>query len=311
MANESIQLSQSVSAVKFYYFNPLDAEKVWNPSAGTPAYEAWSDGSYSSYGVSATQQGTSKRWTATRPAGVTVPFKVVARQVVDGTLANDTVLGSGTQLVPDAAPGTSTGLPVANSSGNVAADLQTIKTQTVTCAAPVTVPSDPADASDVADAFDAVSATLSAILTGVNALTARIPLALFNGITSLAKWLGVMVGKTVDADTLAEVNATLAGASYDNTTDSPQAIRDRGDAAWITGDLSGLQTSLDGWGEFQLFDDLDLTRDDAARLMAAQFAGNTTADGKTLRDAPNTKNALTYTVDANGNRTRNTLDVKR
>jgi len=56
----------------------------------------------------------------------------------------------------------------------------------------------------------------------------------FNGITSLADWLGALAGKTADAATRAEINATTAGAGYNETTDSLEAIRDRGDAAWRT-----------------------------------------------------------------------------
>jgi len=58
------------------------------------------------------------------------------------------------------------------------------------------------------------------------------------GITSLAKWLGLLAGKTADTATLAEVNATTAGATFSNTTDSLEAIRDRGDASWITGNTT-------------------------------------------------------------------------
>ena len=57
----------------------------------------------------------------------------------------------------------------------------------------------------------------------------------FNGITSLADWLGALAGKTADTATRAEINATTAGAGYNETEDSAEAIRDRGDAAWITG----------------------------------------------------------------------------
>jgi hypothetical protein len=58
------------------------------------------------------------------------------------------------------------------------------------------------------------------------------------GINSLAKWLGLLAGKTEDAATLAEVNATTAGATFSNTTDSLEAIRDRGDVAWTTGNTT-------------------------------------------------------------------------
>ena len=56
----------------------------------------------------------------------------------------------------------------------------------------------------------------------------------FMGMTKLSSWLGFLMGKTADTTTKAEVNATTAGASADNTTDSIQAIRDQGDVEWIT-----------------------------------------------------------------------------
>jgi hypothetical protein len=60
---------------------------------------------------------------------------------------------------------------------------------------------------------------------------------LFDGITSLAEWLGAMAGKqAADATALTEIQATGAGGgTYDEATDSQEAIRDRGDAAWVTG----------------------------------------------------------------------------
>lgn len=78
---------------------------------------------------------------------------------------------------------------------------------------------------------------------GVTSLLARIPSALFSGITSLAHWLGAMAGKQAANGTAqTEIRATGAGSgTYDPTTDSQEAIRDRGDAAWAT--AAGFATS--------------------------------------------------------------------
>lgn len=78
-------------------------------------------------------------------------------------------------------------------------------------------------------------AALSLILTAVNTLTSRIPATLFAGITYLSRWLGAIAGKTADTTTRAEINATTGGAAYNETTDSLEAIRDRGDTAWVSG----------------------------------------------------------------------------
>lgn len=77
--------------------------------------------------------------------------------------------------------------------------------------------------------------TVAAILVGVNQLTSRITSTLFTGITRLSHWLGAIAGKTADTTTRTEINATTGGESYNETTDSLEAIRDRGDTAWVSG----------------------------------------------------------------------------
>jgi hypothetical protein len=71
----------------------------------------------------------------------------------------------------------------------------------------------------------------------VATLAGRITSSLFDGITSLAEWLGLLAGKqTGDATARTEIRATGAGSgTYDETTDSQEAIRDRGDAGWTSG----------------------------------------------------------------------------
>lgn len=83
-----------------------------------------------------------------------------------------------------------------------------------------------------------IQSSVSSIETKVDTLLARITSTLFSGITYLSRWLGAIAGKTADTSTRAEINATTAGTSYNETTDSLEAVRDRGDAAWITGSSS-------------------------------------------------------------------------
>lgn len=82
----------------------------------------------------------------------------------------------------------------------------------------------------------------AAIKTDTGNLVTRITATLFSGITSLAEWLGLIAGKqTPDATALTEIKATGAGSgTYDATTDSNEAIRDRGDAAWTGGGAATL-----------------------------------------------------------------------
>lgn len=90
--------------------------------------------------------------------------------------------------------------------------------------------------------------TLTNDPAGVTTLLARIPAALFSGITSMAQWLGLIAGKQVgNATARTELRATGAGSgAFDETTDSQEAIRDRGDAAWTSaaGDSAGVTTLL-------------------------------------------------------------------
>jgi hypothetical protein len=80
-----------------------------------------------------------------------------------------------------------------------------------------------------------VDGKIDIIDTNVDTLLDRITSTLFSGITYMSRWLGAIAGKTADTSTRTEINATTAGATYNETTDSQEAIRDRGDAAWTTG----------------------------------------------------------------------------
>jgi hypothetical protein len=105
------------------------------------------------------------------------------------------------------------------------------------------------ETTDIAATFECVNqpaefylnSSLAAIKSDTGNLITRIPATLFSGITYLARWLGLLAGKTVDSTTLAEMTATTAGAGYVNTTDSLEALRDRGDSgAWGGSGGSGL-----------------------------------------------------------------------
>ena len=79
-----------------------------------------------------------------------------------------------------------------------------------------------------------------------NALLASTFTTMFSGITALAQWLGIIAGKqTGNSTARTELRATGAGSgTYDETTDSIEALRDRGDAAWITGNTTTPPTAV-------------------------------------------------------------------
>lgn len=88
-----------------------------------------------------------------------------------------------------------------------------------------------------APAGASVSADVAAVKTDTGNLVTRITSSLFSGITSLAQWLGLLAGKqTGNSTARTEIRATGAGSgTFDETTDSLEAVRDRGDLSWVTG----------------------------------------------------------------------------
>lgn len=88
----------------------------------------------------------------------------------------------------------------------------------------------------------ASAAALTTVEGKVDSLLARITTNLFTGITSLADWLRRGFRKDSGSAGMiaaeAEIN-TGGTATFLGTTDSLEAIRDRGDAAWTTGSGGG------------------------------------------------------------------------
>lgn len=87
-----------------------------------------------------------------------------------------------------------------------------------------------------APAGASVSADIGGVKSNTDTLLSRVTSTLFAGITSLAEWLGLLAGKqTGNTTARTEMRATgAAGGTYDETTDSQEALRDRGDAAYLT-----------------------------------------------------------------------------
>lgn len=166
-----------------------------------------------------------------------------------------------------------------------------------------------------APAGASVSADVAAVKTDTGNLVTRITATLFSGITQLSHWLGALAGKqAADGTAQTEIRASGAGSgTFDPTTDSNEAIRDRGDAAWITAtgfstlDAAGVRTAV-GLGSANLdtqLGDLPTNAELATALAAADdavLAAVATVDG--VVDAIKLKtDQLTFTntgeVDAN------------
>lgn len=125
-----------------------------------------------------------------------------------------------------------------------------------------------------APAGASVSADVAAVKTDTGNLVTRITATLFSGITSLAQWLGLLAGKqAANATALTEIKATGAGSgTYNETTDSLEALRDRGDAAWITAtgfstlDAAGVRTAV-GLASANLDTQLSAIKSDTAATL--------------------------------------------
>lgn len=98
------------------------------------------------------------------------------------------------------------------------------------------------------DNLSAGAVALASSLTSVAGDVTTI-LGKFTGITSLAQWLGLIAGKqTGNTTARTELRATGAGSgTFDETTDSQEALRDRGDAAWTTATGFSTHSAADVW----------------------------------------------------------------
>ncbi len=93
------------------------------------------------------------------------------------------------------------------------------------------LPTDPADASNIATSFSTVNSTLATIAGYIDTEVAAIKAKTDNLPTDPADASDI-------AAAFSTVNGKLddiQGATFNSTTDSLEAIRDRGDAAWLTG----------------------------------------------------------------------------
>ncbi|KKK47727.1 hypothetical protein LCGC14_3152260, partial [marine sediment metagenome] len=121
-----------------------------------------------------------------------------------------------------------------------------------------------------------LKALIETVDTVVDGIAAKLA-----GITLLNEWLGIIAGKQAgDATALTEMKATGAGSgTLDPTTDSVEALRDRGDAAWITAtgfnttvpDASGTAATLHGTTDGLIADVPTVSEFNARTLVAASY----------------------------------------
>lgn len=112
-------------------------------------------------------------------------------------------------------------IPAALDSGRISASVGAMGANVLTASAlatdAVTEIQSGLSTHSAADVWNVATRTLSGTLGSFDALWNKVK-----------AWLGALAGKTADTDTRAEINATTAGATYNETTDSLQAISDAG-----------------------------------------------------------------------------------
>lgn len=174
-------------------------------------------------------------------------FHVLEEAVYDALFAAS---AAGYQVPIWAAAGSTVNLSGTTIATTQKVDVETIKTNPVVNAGTVTFPT----GATLASTTNITAGTITTVTnltnappdsSGVTTLLSRIPSGIFTGITSLAQWLGLIAGKQVgDTTARTELRATGAGSgTFDETTDSSEALRDRGDAAWTT--ASGFATAAE------------------------------------------------------------------
>lgn len=149
-------------------------------------------------------------------------------------------------------------------------------------------------AAEIRAEMDTSSTDLNTIITNLSAIAgfidtevASILAAVDTEIATLINRVGLFTGSGANTilgalQALARTNATLPsdiGGTYDPATDSLQAIRDRGDAAWITGGGGGGGGGFDGANEV----DITFTDTDGTPIANVTFTvvgvGSATTDG--------------------------------
>lgn len=166
------------------------------------------------------------------------------------------------------------------------------------------LPSDPADASDIASAFSTVNSNLTTIANYIDTEVAAIKAKTDN-----------LPSDPASASTIA-ASFSSAGAALttiDTVVDAIQAKTDNLPAApAATGDIPTANENADALLDRANGVETGFSVRQAMRLMLASLAGKLSGAATTtvaIRDANDSKDRITATVDADGNRTAVTLDA--
>lgn len=252
MAKELQALAATGSVVYSQIFRDSDG-LIWN-TAGTPAFEAYATANIADYDIAMTEAGTASGYfTGDLPTLAAGTYTYVARVRAGGSPAeSDSVAGIG-RVHWDGSAVVDIATLTARLTSTRAGYLDNLSAGAVATQASVNTIDDFLD-TEIAAILEDTGTTIPAQISALNNLSAAQVNAEVD--TALADInLDHLVKSAVDTDfaTTVHLNSVLGqiadngtSATFDRTTDSLEAIRDRGDAAWTTGGSSTL-TAADVW----------------------------------------------------------------
>jgi hypothetical protein len=201
--------------------------------------------------------------------------------IAAGTVNSISVAGTvvGTFSIANRSTGAPAGLSLAADVAAVKSDSTAIKLKTDN------LPSDPADQSLIIAATDAITSAIAA-LENLSAaqVNAEVDAALadYDGPTNaemVARTLTSAAYATAATQTTHTTHLTdIKGATFSGATDSLEAIRDRGDAAWVTGSGTSTLTAAEVRTELAV----ELARIDVATSTRLATAGYTAPDNSSI-----------------------------
>lgn len=252
MAKEIQALAATGQTLYAQVFKVTDGT-IWN-TAGTPAFETYATANIADYDIAMTEAGTaSGYYTGNLPALAAGTYSVVVRVRAGGAPAETDIPVSvgmihwdGSAVIDVASVYSRLGAPAGAS---IAADLVTIDNFVDDLEGRLT-----ATRAGYLDNLSAGAvATASSIAALNNISTAQVNAEVDTALADINLDHLVKIAVDTDFATTVHLNSVIGqlvdngtSATFDRTTDSLEAIRDRGDAAWTTGGSSTL-TAADVW----------------------------------------------------------------
>lgn len=252
MAKEIQSLAATGQTLYAQVFRVTDGA-IWN-TAGTPAFETYATANIADYDIAMAEAGTaSGYYTGNLPALAAGTYSVVVRVRAGGSPAETdipvsvgTIHWDGSAVIDVASVYSRLGAPAGAS---IAADLVTIDNFVDDLEGRLT-----ATRAGYLDNLSAGAVATAASIAALNNIsTAQVNAEVDTALADINLDHLVKIAVDTDFATTVHINSVIGqladngtSATFDRTTDSLEAIRDRGDAAWTTGGSSTL-TAADVW----------------------------------------------------------------